>query len=161
MSPPLWLEYVQAAWQMLCCLYYELHDFPACLQKRAFKVLRCRESRGSNHGSRDSTSLANRIARFETNLRFLKVKNRVRRAIGPLNWGFSIAKPSFLILGILIPCTGRTDPQSISRFFLTSVNPTQSGTGRIRFRRIRLQTPNSVNLFALTEFRGESSVSSS
>ena len=31
----------------------------------------------------------------------------------------------------------------------------------MRFRRARLQAPNSVSLFALTEFRGESSVSSS
>ena len=36
-----------------------------------------------------------------------------------------------------------------------------SETGRIRFRRARLQTPNSVSFLALTEFRGESSVSSS
>ena len=36
-----------------------------------------------------------------------------------------------------------------------------SETGRIRFRRIRLQTPNSVSFVALAEFRGESSVSSS
>ena len=31
-------------------------------------VLRCLESRDSNHGSRDSVSLANRIARFEAYL---------------------------------------------------------------------------------------------
>ena len=36
-----------------------------------------------------------------------------------------------------------------------------SETGRIRFWRVRLQTPNSVSCLALTEFRGESSVSSS
>ena len=36
-----------------------------------------------------------------------------------------------------------------------------SETGRIRFRRVRFQTPNSESFFALTEFRGESSVSSS
>ena len=34
-------------------------------------------------------------------------------------------------------------------------------TGRIWFRRARFQTPNSVSFFALTEFRGENSVSSS
>ena len=33
--------------------------------------------------------------------------------------------------------------------------------GRIRFQRVRLQTPNSVSFLALTEFRGENSVSSS
>ena len=36
----------------------------------------------------------------------------------------------------------------------------ESETGRIRFGRARFQTPNSVSVFALTEFRGESSVSS-
>ena len=34
-------------------------------------------------------------------------------------------------------------------------------TGRIRFRRAQFQTPNSVSFPVLTEFRGESSVSSS
>ena len=33
-------------------------------------------------------------------------------------------------------------------------------TGRIRFREVRFQTPNSVSFFGLTEFRGASSVSS-
>ena len=36
-----------------------------------------------------------------------------------------------------------------------------SETGRIRFQRARFQTPSSVSFFALTEFRGEMSVSSS
>ena len=36
-----------------------------------------------------------------------------------------------------------------------------SETGQKRFRRVHFQIPNSVSLFALTEFRGESSVSSS
>ena len=36
-----------------------------------------------------------------------------------------------------------------------------SETGRIRFRRVRFPTPNSVSFLALTEFRGENSVSSS
>ena len=36
-----------------------------------------------------------------------------------------------------------------------------SETGRIRFRRVWFRTPNSVSFSALTEFRGESSVSSS
>ena len=36
-----------------------------------------------------------------------------------------------------------------------------SETGRIRFRGVRFQTPNSVSFFGLTEFRGASSVSSS
>ena len=35
-----------------------------------------------------------------------------------------------------------------------------SETGRIRFRRVRFQTPNSVSFFGLTEFRGANSVSS-
>ena len=35
-----------------------------------------------------------------------------------------------------------------------------SGTGRIRFRGVRFQTPNSVSFSALTEFRGANSVSS-
>ena len=34
-------------------------------------------------------------------------------------------------------------------------------TGRIRFRRVRFQIPNSVSFLALAEFRGENSVSSS
>ena len=37
----------------------------------------------------------------------------------------------------------------------------QSETGRIRFRKVRFQTPNSVSFFGLTEFRGANSVSSS
>ena len=37
----------------------------------------------------------------------------------------------------------------------------KSETGRIRFRRVRFQTPSSVGFFALTEFWGENSVSSS
>ena len=36
-----------------------------------------------------------------------------------------------------------------------------SETGRIRFRRARFQTPNSVSFFGLTEFQGANSVSSS
>ena len=36
-----------------------------------------------------------------------------------------------------------------------------SKTGRIRFRGVRFQTPNSLNFLALTELRGENSVSSS
>ena len=36
-----------------------------------------------------------------------------------------------------------------------------SETGRIRFRRVRFQTPNSVSFSGLTEFRGVNSVSSS
>ena len=36
-----------------------------------------------------------------------------------------------------------------------------SETGRIRLRRVRFQTPNSVSFSGLTEFRGASSVSSS
>ena len=36
-----------------------------------------------------------------------------------------------------------------------------SETGRVRFRRARFQTPSSVSLLALTELRGENSVSSS
>ena len=36
-----------------------------------------------------------------------------------------------------------------------------SETGRIRFRRVRFQTPNSVSFLGLTEFRGANSVSSS
>ena len=38
---------------------------------------------------------------------------------------------------------------------------TNSETGRIRFRRVRFQTPNSVSFSGLTEFRGANSVSSS
>ena len=36
-----------------------------------------------------------------------------------------------------------------------------SETGRVRFRRVRFQTPNSVSVLSLTELRGENSVSSS
>ena len=39
--------------------------------------------------------------------------------------------------------------------------PNSSETGRIRFRRVRFQTPNSVSFPGLTEFRGANSVSSS
>ena len=35
-----------------------------------------------------------------------------------------------------------------------------SETGRIRFRRVRFQTPNSVSFSGLTEFQGANSVSS-
>ena len=44
---------------------------------------------------------------------------------------------------------------------LTFRSPLNSETGRIRFRRVRFQTPNSVSFSGLTEFRGASSVSSS
>ena len=37
----------------------------------------------------------------------------------------------------------------------------KSETGRIQFRRVRFQTPNSVSFLGLTEFRGVNSVSSS
>ena len=43
----------------------------------------------------------------------------------------------------------------------THQDGTLSETGRIRFWRARFQTPNSVSFFALTEFWGENSVSSS
>ena len=36
-----------------------------------------------------------------------------------------------------------------------------SETGRLRFRRVRFQTPNSVSFLGLTEFRGANSASSS
>ena len=39
-------------------------------------------------------------------------------------------------------------------------NEDQSEKGRTRFRRVRFQTPISVRCFALTEFRGENTVSS-
>ena len=35
----------------------------------------------------------------------------------------------------------------------------RSGTGRKRFRRVRIQTPSSVSFWALTKFRGDDSVS--
>ena len=41
------------------------------------------------------------------------------------------------------------------------INQFWSETGRIRFRRVRFQTPNSVSFLGLTEFRGANSVSSS
>ena len=41
-----------------------------------------------------------------------------------------------------------------------NVPGTHSETGRIRFRRVRFQTPNSVSFLGLTEFRGPNSVSS-
>ena len=46
-------------------------------------------------------------------------------------------------------------------FFETRDESNFPETGRIRFQRARFQTPNSVSFLALTEFRGESSVSSS
>ena len=49
-----------------------------------------------------------------------------------------------------------------TRTFHHKISPDKiSETGRIRFRRVRFQTPNSVSFLALTEFRGENSVSSS
>ena len=42
----------------------------------------------------------------------------------------------------------------------TLLFPHISETGRIRFRGVRFQTPNSVSFFGLAEFRGANSVSS-
>ena len=53
----------------------------------------------------------------------------------------------------------RRRPQKLGA--LEAVSRKSSETGRTRFRRVRFQTPNSVKLLALTELRGENSVSSS
>ena len=50
--------------------------------------------------------------------------------------------------------------QGLVRPDLSFLGPS-SETGRMRFRRVRFQTRNSVSFFALTELRGEISVSSS
>ena len=48
-----------------------------------------------------------------------------------------------------------------NNFNINFLPPTQiSETGRIRFQRVRFQTPNSVSFFGLTEFWGPNSVSS-
>ena len=44
---------------------------------------------------------------------------------------------------------------------IASRSSQNSETGRIQFRGVRFQTPNSVSFWALTELRGENSVSSS
>ena len=55
--------------------------------------------------------------------------------------------------------TTETSKQSVRRSAQFGSN--LSETARVRPRRARLQTPNSVSFFTLTEFRGENSVSSS
>ena len=60
----------------------------------------------------------------------------------------------------------RADPLHRSGIDLTpldlaAASGSDSETGRIRFRRVRFQTPNSVSFSGLTEFRGANSVSSS
>ena len=57
--------------------------------------------------------------------------------------------------------TSRARPHSFANGRLGAKTSVRSETGRIRFRRVLFQTPNSVSFFALSEFRGESSVSSS
>ena len=51
--------------------------------------------------------------------------------------------------------------KNVDRQFATDVAVGSSETGRIRFRGVRFQTPNSVSFSGLTEFRGANSVSSS
>ena len=55
---------------------------------------------------------------------------------------------------MIIPTRGHTERQKADTF---APHP-HLETGRIRLRRARFQTPNSLRFFALTEFRGESSV---
>ena len=56
---------------------------------------------------------------------------------------------------------GSPEKNNIAWILQSRLKPSISEVGRIRFRRVRFQTPNSVSFFALTEFRGENSVSSS
>ena len=64
------------------------------------------------------------------------------------------------------PCSKMRMPQKSPELGASAagccdVFPCFSETGRIRFQRVRFQTPNSVSFLGLTEFRGANSVSSS
>ena len=49
----------------------------------------------------------------------------------------------------------------LNKTVIAAAGGCKSETGRIQFRGVRFQTPNSVSLLGLTEFRGANSVSSS
>ena len=57
-------------------------------------------------------------------------------------------------------CLAVAPPNFTIRFKMIT-DRLKSETGRIRFRRARFQTPSSVSFVAITEFRGENSVSTS
>ena len=77
-------------------------------------------------------------------LGFLVIASRMLRAC----WKFSSVKTLW--------CTSRWGEGMYS----WCRNRQNSETGRIWFRRVRFQAPSSVSFFALSEFQGESSVSS-
>ena len=49
---------------------------------------------------------------------------------------------------------------TLSKLIAWKATDHHAETGRIQFRRVRFQTPNSVNFLGLTEFRGANSASS-
>ena len=79
---------------------------------------------------------------------------------------FTQRKPS-LSLGQtqFVPGTFRgrraADRVYVLKVYVPVLFPRKSETGRIRFRGVRFQTPNSVSFFRLTEFAPRNSVSSS
>ena len=74
------------------------------------------------------------------------------------NWAVA-ALEGFRMKSLILKRSAEKGPQNVSP---SSQYPhILSETGRIRFRRVRFQTPNSVSFLALTELRGANSASSS
>ena len=80
------------------------------------------------------------------------------RVLHSYSFMFFLTVTASLLLASHKTATGNNFLQDFTRVFC---NYSSSETGRIRFRRVRFQTPSSVSFLALTEFWGESSVSSS
>ena len=84
-------------------------------------------------------------------------------------WEFWTPKPSFSGNGDSGSCQGNPNTCPIGTFHVNDGNHKndangddnshsyKSETGRIRFRRVRFQAPNSVSFAGLTEFRGANS----
>ena len=79
----------------------------------------------------------------------MRVGGRVAGRVFAGNWGG----------GLNIFFFGAEIPTKQSNTIWCRLEAQLSGTGRIRFRRVRFQTPNSVSFSGLTEFRGANSVS--
>ena len=65
------------------------------------------------------------------------------------------------IIVFTVECGNRLRVEVRAKFGKVKMGLSKSETGRIRFRGVRFQTPNSVSFSGLTEFRGANSASSS
>ena len=81
----------------------------------------------------------------------------------PNEFLLAVGKNEFGLISVphMLQVHTRCTIENVKRGLLFDGAGHSSETGRIRFRGVRFQTPNSVSFFGLTEFRGASSVSSS